>query len=659
MILSYNDCEEKGMRTSEGYKLPDSVMDLKMIILSFVHSNILTCYTNDFIYNDYRQSMANLKFCQLLYALLKSESFNLSFSDRLSEYPILSGFLTSPDNYTDLSMAIKTMMNNFCDKNVQKELLNNHVKAPRHGDNIIVSINLTKIILKDIVEFNLRRLIHNGTLSDDFYSERLGMRTIYDVDEPVTIELRNNADFKTRRVAVNSGYILERPFREFDEDEEEEQLDYIQDIIIELDTNEPDIDTIEDCLSNDLFVNKAPRKIKVKLNGKVQTTKYMRVMFFNLIGTYGSNNFESRMLNQSETILVVSDYLIRGFQNYEGDNMKMFKFKNPDKWRSKSVIDPSWLIFYVKDSIKVDTELWCNYLECVLVDREELNKESLTAPFGKHYGKDGVLIDNNLFSEDIERLSEYYEELERVRGVKNEDDVEDDSADKLSEVVEETKSVVKQLEERGVDRGTLDRYEKMIEKIETSTIGNELDQIRDVLDRLLKEKGFFDEIKANVDGVIKKNKSKQFIERVFELPGIFAINRPVESNLKNRSLKDSRVRCELEAISSGLTNRILSNTLSITPQKKKFLRSQIKICRVFSKVKRGNYKNKNFYLDTITMILNDADVIIDSDCDSIWDQMVENLTSYVDDDESDDESSEDEVYEQKENVGGLHYGIIE
>jgi hypothetical protein len=428
---------------------------------------------------------------------------------------------------------------------------------------------------------------------------------------------------------------------------------------MELDSEGLDSEYVSSMINDEMLVLKNPRMVTVKYQGKVQRTKYFRAKLVNIIGCYGTSSYESRILNQSETLIIVSDYYIRGFCNYEGENVKMFRPRG-ERWVGKSLIDKQFLIYYVKDSVPVNVQIWEKFLDAVHLGRNEVTYNLINHDFSRHYDRNGVLIDMNKIRSDNLSLIMTNREIDLAKEKMNEKKIDEPDIQKEEVVIDEIRSKLNSLKDLGVDESVLVKYKKKLFQHVSGSSDSTNDSLYAMLETLMTEEQNIKALTEGVKDIIKKKREKQFLERVFELPGIFAIGTPSMSSIKNRALKDVQLRTELESIASGLTNQILSNRLTISPKNLKMIRNQLRLCRVYSKINKSSEKNKNFFLDIITMILNDADIVLDSESDDIWSQIMENMTTYiVDDENTDSDSSDSDVYDKDEEAGRLNYEVTQ
>lgn len=646
---------EKNIYMDSPISVPTNLKQLQLTILSFFHNHALTTYTKYFKNNMLYLSITDIRLYYLLRSLFSNEEFRLHFTELTESIPILSNMPIEPEYANDWLRSINTLINCMLSCNISNNIINNNIlnQIITNSPNPIVKLKEFTSDIKNI-KYDLKGVFHNGSIDRSFYTDRKGIKTV-DLGNGnyLSFEFKTDVKYSNVRLPFHRKFILKRPFRD-DLEEDEDFDDAFSDLKMEMQEDEPDEDVLENILDNDEWmINKNPRYTRVKIDStKTVRTPLYRFAVFNVIGTQGSNDYLEYIQNSYETILIISNYVIPELLYNETNNVLSFKNNNKN-WINKSIINPEDIIFYVKDSEPIISKHWEYYLNSTAIDTTEFVNLTNPVEFGVYYDEFGVKNDFNLMNRDSQEALRVLTDCIDVMEKKDEEDVGEIQV----ELENKIKSLMEELKDRGVDVEILKKHEDKIIK-HKNTGFDIIGGLKLHLEEIMKEKEYMVEIKSAVTEIIKKNKDKQFIERVFELPGVFSIGQHTESMIKNRSLKDRRLRAEIESLSPGLTDKILSNTLNISQTKLRLLKSQLKLCKAYIQLNREKKKNKVFLLNCITLILNDASTVDDTDCDNIWDNLVETMSNYITADEEDSDSDDYDAYNFEKDEGFIRYRVI-
>jgi hypothetical protein len=659
ILDAYKDCDLQNYITDKFYKLPKNISQMKMFLIGFVHSNVLTIYDSRSNFNNYILSTHCIILNDLLRQLFSNDLFLVSFYSKLEEHPILANIPVGVEYVNDWCQALNVVLNNAIKTYEKDKQLNNNLLIQRD----IVPLNETQDLINESITFNVRRLHHNGTMPKEFYWDRRGRHTVINNNKYYTFDFIPADKLSKRLIPLNSHYIFDTPIKNDVDDIDEEFDDYFFDIVIELKSSEPDVDMIMDMCKKEWFEEKYKRDLFLSTKDGLRRSTLIKVNFVNIVGQYSNPRTLQRILNLGETIVIAADFIIKELCLSDNPKIKIFK-PHIKGWADHSLIDPQLIFYYVKDSVDVDEKIWSKYLEADQVDRKDLSILVSGVPHGNYYDPQGVLIENNLFSTDasksLEAVMDSYDLATKSVDEADDEDAGIDQDKKIDEEIHGARKILKDLEDKGYSKPTILKYEKQLDVLSHGdNYGDLSNRVKRIMSSAVKETKVISDFKMSVTDLIKNKNEKEFINRVFEIPGVFAVGTPSNSNIMNQSLKDGLLRAEIECFGKGFTDKILSSQLNISARKMKFLKGQFKMYRAYTKISKHNELNKNFMLDVAILLLNDARVLKDADCDNLWDNMNEVLSEYITlTDEDSDSDSSDVTYEVEEDTGYLNYGII-
>jgi DUF1680 family protein len=207
------------------------------------------------------------------------------------------------------------------------------------------------------------------------------------------------------------------------------------------------------------------------------------------------------------------------------------------------------------------------------------------------------------------------------------------------------------------DSAFIKKYEEIIRKAYGMKGALKPSDVTDIIIKMFQGEGSREILMSAVSKALHSVSESATIDRIWQVPGVFSISGMSESNIRNRALKDSGLRAEIESIGKNLANKILSGTLKVSDQQRKEFTRHLKLCRGCVRGQVRNVENKNFFIDLSTLIVNDAMRSNDFNDDEIFETICKMLTSFIIDDDDDVEITVD-PYEQAADQGGLKYKPI-
>jgi hypothetical protein len=308
----------------------------------------------------------------------------------------------------------------------------------------------------------------------------------------------------------------------------------------------------------------------------------------------------------------------------------------------------------------LDKGLWKKFLNAEVMEKSEISKLLDETPWGSYYDSNAEKFD---LREQLSDFQGYMEKLKKSIRVIGEDEAvasekEKEDEEEVDLIVDEGVKEFRKLVDQGVSEDFVKEFEnKLISESKRKDKGLSL-RLRTFVSGVMNNQKRKADINRTAKEVLKMAKDRKTYSSIFEVPSIFSTGHPRLSDVKNRSLRDPKMRAEREAFYPGVSNKILSGTLSITPQMEKRMKKQIMLCKRFMKDSKVDVGNKKFLIDNIVLMLNDAHVLEDSNDKDIWEHWIEVMDDKIVVEEEEEEW-EDNTYRNPHGAGVLNYGLAE
>lgn len=638
-----------------GTNLPRSDNEMEMFLLSHTHLHVLSSY-NDTTDNHYTIQLSDVYLSELISVMFKNPEYRHRIEICFEEYPILSSLDVMSMQSSDFFMIMSNCLNTYISSSLSEEYLSIESSNPRFSDDFILPYTKTRDLLNEIITFSARNVRLHGMISLDLY---------HFLNKSHLIEYKNTAyliNIKTkglsdRKIFFNTELLLENSLdSEFMKSEEGSEFlselcivpleDYVKDMPI-------------------TYVKPYERRSYVKTRRGKGYVKYLDFCAVSIIGCGTSSNCLMRLRQVGESLLIITDRIFAEFLPLTGnDRFKFFKPRD-QPWYNKSLVSFDHLIYIIWDSKPVDTGLWSYVLNCQCININDYAHQAglhMTTTYRDYMGNiEEEFFKNPTLEEILQRFSEENEWANKLRMKHNSDfidDEEDDEEEKKEAMMDEADRLLMQLKEAGTSKEFYEKYSRLIERARDSKEILSSDNLGMVIESILGSEKVRGKLLESIDSTLGMIKDSQTIEKVWQIPGVYSTGKPSDSFIKNRSLKDSRVRAEIESVYQGFTNKILSSNLRVSSSMRSDFARQIKLCRMYAKNSKKNSPNKMFLIDLIVTISNDAWTTDEENPDNsaFMDLMIKLNRMIVDDEEEED--SDDDVYSSAPDRGVLKYRIF-
>lgn len=657
-------CDKSNIYYQTSYLGVSNNIMLKMKILSMINSFSLTSVGRRRVYSDSVLTTYRVFLNNFLKTCMENERFCIEFESCINQDNFLANAPVDSGSSLEWARIVVTCFNTYISSHHMNGILDNSRKVNQIDEKNIHVYRQLNNMSNGIVKYNLNKLFYNGTMSSDMYKFLTSEKTVIIDDNYYFLKCEFIKISEIKPVPISSSFLRNRPF-----DLENIDEDDFSEVSLELESAEPDMEVIEQYINEEYYIEKYDRRCYVNKGRVKYKAIYMDVKIVNMVGFYSNGESSNYISQAGETVLIIADFYIYELINVGCDRVGIFK-PNTGNYMNKSMIDPDSLIYYFIDSETVNVDLIEKTFDCKYVPREDIANIIVNTSYGVYYNQKGKLINNKDFNENYQlsynminsQISEDEEDDEDYEMNEEEENVHDIQT---SEKIEKAKTLIEKLSDEGLDEKFIYKYSKHLEDIKIEVINNKEntvvsleEKIQFLIQNLESNIEAQKKIKDSIDSILKGEKSRNFIERVYEIPGVFATNIPQNSDIKNRSLGDTKVRAEIESLSVGLCDKILSARCFISKKMFNNCKRQSHMYKSFIKSNPKKYSNKKFLVDIFTLIINDAHVVTDSDSDMMWNDIMMNLSEHIIEEEEDMDIEEDETYDVDAGGGILKYRYL-
>lgn len=635
--------------------------NINFYIMSIIHQIVLRSYTKGstktfgFSFGDYIAK-------KLLIHILNDEDLLKDFSSNLESEILLKRLPLDPIYTNEWMVAYNSLQRTFIDNILQEDDLN-FFDSVQRSDNLKLPFIQTKNYLDEFnIKISAAKVYHHGTISRQLISRLTALRKCYYEGKLVLVkpEVPNFKNFPD--VPFNHAYWPKHPYsEEFLEDE------CFEDLLLELESDEPDLDEIENILENfsgDMFSYEGFKRVKIVDRGRLVNVLRINFSLMLMFSSYMNSEYLSKIRQSGDSFIIVTDTINFDLMKIEGDTFLFFKSRN-EIWLDQTIMHPRFIFYIVCCKLK-NKEFWENYLDAEMLTAEE-KTSIMSLDFYKYTSSSGQVIDYKDNKSKIDwfeivksvhdkNLSRKEETEELLKQKIAEDELENNMNEeriKSSETAEssdqqESKHLLELIEESALDANIKNKIMKKVKKNfdnDGSNLNNRRhENLEDYIEEILKENS--EEI---IGGLSKKlGKLKEIPlkaeeqEMLYQIPLVYGGGRRRETIRKSNLLRDPELVAEMEAIQPGLIWAIVSGGLRIGVKMAKRWETQMKIYGRLMKDLKKNKKGKIFLLNLCRLFLNDASLSRDEDpCSEIWNSLYDKVALYMIEDEEDEKSDED------------------
>jgi len=640
-----------------GTHLPRSDNEMEMFLLSHTHLHVLSSY-NDTTDNHYTIQLSDIYLSEIISILFRNPEFRHRIELCFEEYPILSSLDIMSMSSNDFAMIMSNCLNTYVDGSLSEEYLSIESSNPRFNDDFILPYTKTRDFLNEIITFSARNVRLHGMISLDLFHFLNKSHLIEYKNTAYLINIRT-CGLSDKKIFFNPEYLLENAL----DDEfikSEEGSEFLSELCIV---------PLEDYVKEMPVTYKEfyERRSYVKTRRGKGYVKYLNFKAVSIIGCGTSSNCMMRLRQIGESLLIITDRIFAEFLTLSGsDKFKFFKPKE-QPWYNKSLVSFDHLMYIVWDSKPVDSGMWSYLLNSENININDFAHQAglhMTTTYRDYMGSiEEEFFKNPTLEEILQKFSEENEWANKLKAKHgdnffDDDDEDDDEEEKKEAILSKADQLLMKLRAAGTSNEFYEKYSKLIERTRDSREILSSDNMGMVIESILGSENVRGKLLESIDSTLGMIKDSQTIEKVWQIPGVYSTGKPSDSFIKNRSLKDSRVRAEIESVYQGFTNKILSSNLRVSSSMRSDFSRQIKLCRMYAKNSKKNSPNKMFLIDLMVTISNDAWTTDEDNPDNsaFMDLMIKLNRMIVDDEEEED--SDDDVYNYAPDKGMLKYRIF-
>jgi len=626
--------------------LPKTVSELKMFLMSYTHDYSLTAFSVAASSPYYVVNISDMILGILLEQLLSYNEYRSKLNEELATQPLLSNIDFMTVKPYQLRQTISMMLMNVTFENKQNYEIMMGDRGLNLPDKIIPYVK-TREILEEIIKFSVSKIHYFGIYNTAFvkyYSQthKIVFNNKLYVFEPEYSALSDNF------VVFNSQHIFERPL----DDDFLESDDYYE-LSAEMEYKDFPPSILDDYPP--VFKKKYDRRVFISNSDRYKGATLYKVNFINGVGMLMPNGLLQRSRQVGETLVIITDKIHKELVDSENEKFKFFK-PNMYDWYDKTMLSPESLLYIVWDSNKINVKLWELYLDCKCVSLNQYLQIADTNRVTEFRDNTGHLTEDFFNDPDMEELISRLrkQSLMLHQASKTVESASDKVEEKKEIILSEASKKIKELKEINPDLIFIKKYESLIHNSYKVKGDLTVDDITSIVVRLMEGEESRKQLFGSVNKALQSVSDSSSIDKIWQIPGVFSMGRPSESDLRNRALKDSGLRAEIESVGKNLANKILSGTLKISKKQRASFTKHIKLCRGYMRGVTKNRFNKNFMIDLYVLINNDAMNADDKNDDDIFENMMLDLTNFIIE-EDEDASSDDDLYSEPADQGFLKY----
>jgi hypothetical protein len=259
----------------------------------------------------------------------------------------------------------------------------------------------------------------------------------------------------------------------------------------------------------------------------------------------------------------------------------------------------------------------------------------------------------DMSAENANELFEKRVELDQLERVKSNEEAETSGRG----ANDEQQRILEMMKKKGFDHEIIESFLRRDENDEATSF-----RMIEILKSILKNEDYINSFKGEVlemtADILKKPMTSRQNEQILQIAPIMASMQTKSSDLKNRVLDDKELLAELNCIAPNCIYKIITNRLNITPKLWQVMYNKIKTYRRLIKTLRKNVQDKIFLLNLFTLIINDTNVIVDSDEND--EKILVEFSDWINNkfiDDEEDEDAEEDMFSRSGEGARINYGL--
>jgi hypothetical protein len=578
-----------------------TIDNLRYHFMSFVHSNVLKAYTTR-VPDDIDIESSAVYLHTYLETISCSTLGSQMFNESITAVPLLSNLLLNNENINEwvrifYNLRLMWLDREKCDVELSymDRLQRLDVETPFK--------KTQKLVEACGLKLSAANVYHHGVLGNEYFEE---MKRPYR-DQNSRQVLRVINDFiddldSLTSIDFHVNYWLQYPLSD-----DFIETDEFEDFVMEFQCADIDTDTIEQMIEDsEIPVFKREKAIVTKLyDGPIKTMLTINLKTILLFGKASRIYYLSKIRQAGVNVAIISDYIPYHVVRNKEAFFRFFRLVS-HRWINKSIINPgsvfiSLLCKYGENSY------WEKYFGAKSISLDEM-KELLNIESHVQVNRLGMLEDCRSFVDmSAQESNDMFEK--RVELDEQERRKSNEEASTSGRETEHEK-IINMMKAKGFDSDIIKQFLKDTEQ------GDPEARMMGILKSLLGNEEFIKSFKKDVlditADILKKPMTSKQNEQILQIAPILASMQSKTSDLKNRVLDDKELLAELNCIAPNCIYKIITNRLNITPRLWQVMYNKIKTYRRLIKTLRKNVQDKIFLLNLFTLMINDTNVITDS-----------------------------------------------
>jgi len=429
--------------------------------------------------------------------------------------------------------------------------------------------------------------------------------------------------------------------------------DEFEDFVMEFQCAEVDTETIDQMIEDsEVPVFKREKAIVTKINEggyKTMLTINLKIVF--LFGVSSNVYYLSKMRQLGVNVALIGDYIPYHFIKNSLAGFRFFRLTS-QRWIGRSIINPGSVLISLLSKYGEDS-YWETYFGAKKISIEEM-VHLLKINVHTQINRLGMLENCREFIDmSAENANEQFElrvELDAQERRKSSEEAETSGREES-----ENDKIISLMKFKGFDEEIIKTFLK-----EKESSGDIETRILSALKAILSDndymKGFKEEVMDLTADILKRPMTSRQNEQILQIAPIMASMQTKNSDMKNRVLGDKELLAELNCIAPNCIYKIITNRLNITPRLWQVMYNKVKTYRRLIKTLRKNVQDKVFLLNLFTLIINDSNVIVDSDEND--EKILIEFSDWINEkfiDDEDDEDFEDDMFERSGGGARISY----
>jgi hypothetical protein len=628
-----------------------TVDNVKFHFMSFVHSIVLKCYANR-VPDDIDIESCSVYLQTFFETICCSSLGSQKFNEGIKTLPLLSNLVLNGETLDEWVRVFYNLRIMWIEDQIQKGVFLDFLPRMQRLDVETPFKKTQKIVENCGLKLTASNVYHHGVLGNEYFDQMSrpyrgvsGRQALRVISELLTdIDSITSVDF-------NLNYWLPYPLSDDFTDADE-----FEDFIMEFQCSEIDTETIDQMIEDfEGPVYKREKAMVTKINEpgiKTMITISLKLIF--LFGTSSSVYYLSKIRQAGVNVAIIGDYIPYHLVKNDLVGFRFYRLVS-HRWINKSIINPGSVYISLMSKYG-ENEYWESFFGAKRISIEEMI-ELININTSVQVNRLGMVEDCrsfiNMSAENANELFEKRVELDQLERVKS----NEEASTSGNGVNDEQNRIIEMMKKKGFDHEIIESFLKRDENDEATSF-----RMMEILKSILKNEDYINSFKGEVlemtADILKKPMTSRQNEQILQIAPIMASMQTKSSDFKNRVLDDKELLAELNCIAPNCIYKIITNRLNITPRLWQVMYNKIKTYRRLIKTLRKNVQDKIFLLNLFTLMINDTNVIVDSNEND--EKILVEFSDWINHkfiDDEEDEDDEEDMFSRSGEGARINYGL--